>query len=117
MEIKHLLQQIKDYYSFAIGVGHTRTILHGILNNDRKVIFVIGDGTQSTMKSCVNNNHPKGNPEITTISTLSGTLNKNYNRPLVFDNLALEYLFGEAIKKIERLEIKLVKVREMGEAL
>jgi hypothetical protein len=101
MEIKNKLEILVNYFTSNRGVGHTDTILNGVLNKDKPVIFITGHELSSRhFKSFI-----KKTDKCVAIHSLKYSL-LGHRDPLVIDNEALSILFREALREINEIENK-----------
>jgi hypothetical protein len=115
MDIKEQLQFLISYYDMNRGVGHTATMVDGIVNKKpQKIKTITGIKTIGNPKvlvhsamggECIKKNFslPKSIQyvSINSLDSLRGASN-----PLVIDNCAAYVLFLNSLNKIKELEEK-----------
>jgi hypothetical protein len=94
MNIKQNLESLYRYYFSTRGVGHTYTMLNGVVSNPKVKVVTANIAHAKTLGL-------KREQVITldNLERLRGT-----NCPLVFDNYTLMCLLNDAIGEINRLE-------------
>jgi hypothetical protein len=94
MNNRQKLESLYQYYFSIRGVGHTYTMLNGVVSNPKAKVVTVNIAHAKALGL-------KGEQVITldNLDRLRGN-----NCPLVFDNYTLMCLLGEALGEINRLE-------------
>ena len=117
MKIENTLESIVAYYGITRQVGHTYTVLNGVINNDNPVTLILGNhGSRECFKSLL-----KGKSvDCVSYHSLYGPTLVGCKTPLVFDNCAMYQLCLDSLKRIEdlkkenkKLEYKLESIKHI----
>jgi len=99
MNIKKTLSAVSQYLGFTRRVGHTHTMINGIINNDKSVMVVVPTMDMGRhIKPLI-----KKDDSIITLTSIDNSL-RGHNRPIVFDNTAIFSICTGALDEINRLE-------------
>lgn len=101
MHIKKKLDEIRRYYIYNRQVGHTYTVLNGVINNDKPVILLTHtENMRRFFKPLL-----KKEDRIISLDHISGTgALMGYKYPMVIDNAAMIDLCCDALRYIDELE-------------
>ncbi len=97
MKIIETLEELKMYYEFNRGVGHTRTLIEGLKNSPDALILIVNP----RMREVIGQKSPQ-TKTATVKSIENGTL-RGRTDPLVIDNSALHAILDEALEEIYKL--------------
>ena len=97
MKIKETLQWALHYYNSTRGVGHSNIAVTGI-EDKQSMLIVLERRTGEDIRKT----YHLLNTKIETVDRLGSIM--GFKLPLVFDNMALSYIFSQALMEINRLE-------------
>ena len=100
-DIREILLDLAQYYRATRGVGHTRTLVHGIANSEEPVIIM--SGTEVHAKDIANQSgNPKSGYGYHEWASYADT-NKllGVRSPLAIDHWAIMELIGEILPELK----------------